>query len=214
MPTVPPDIRQAAMELLEKLGGEAFRLELAKRDPESAARLRPSDRQRLVRAWEVVEASGRAISSWQSEEPTPYPANFATILLSPPRTQLTAACDGRFLSMIEAGALEEAQAIRALSPDPLLPAMKALGLRELIRHLNGEIDLKTAINLAQTATRQYAKRQMTWFRHQFNPDLSIDEQFSERILPKIFSFIRQFLLTQSERESSLPAPDPGFVRKC
>ncbi len=198
MPIVPPEIRQAAMDLLEKLGGLAFHAELAKRDPEIAAQLRPSDRQRLVRAWEVVEASERPLSSWQSEKPIPYPARFATILLAPPRAQLTAACDGRFLAMIEAGALEEAKAIRALSPDPLLPAMKALGLRELIRHLDGEIDLKTAINLAQTATRQYAKRQMTWFRHQLQPDLIIDEQFSERILPKIFSFIRQFLLTPGD----------------
>jgi tRNA dimethylallyltransferase len=195
MPIVPPEIRQAAMELLDKLGGEAFRAELAKRDPESAGRLRSSDRQRLVRAWEVVEASGRPLSAWQNDKPPPYPARFATILLSPPRNILTSACDGRFLSMIEAGALEEAKAIRALSPDPLLPAIKALGLRELIRHLDGEIDLKAAISLAQTATRQYAKRQMTWFRHQLQPDLVIDEQFSERILPKIFSFIRQFLLT-------------------
>jgi len=97
--------------------------------------------------------------------------------------------------MLEQGALDEARAIAARNLDPLLPGMKALGLPELLQHLGGAVSLAQATALAQAATRQYAKRQCTWFRHQLAADRRIDAQFSERLLPEIFSIIRQFLLT-------------------
>jgi len=159
-----------------------------------AARIRPSDPQRMVRAWEVLEATGRSLADWQAKDgvPTADP-RFLTLVLLPERAALYAGCDARFHAMIEQGALAEAAALRDL--DPGLPACKALGLRELIAHLCGESTLEAAIAAAQQATRRYAKRQMTWFRHQVPearqivPTVSF-AQFSERILSDIFNFIR------------------------
>ena len=106
------------------------------------------------------------IGDWQKGRAEPPPYRFATILLMPPRAALYAACDARLLAMIAAGGLEEAEALRRRGLSPELPAMKALGIPELLRHLRGEIALDAAMLLAQRATRRYAKRQMTWFRHQ------------------------------------------------
>ena len=113
----------------------------------------------------------------------------------PPREVLYAACDRRFASMIAAGALDEAAALAARGLPADLPAMKAVGVPELLRHLRGEIPLEDAIALAQRATRRYAKRQMTWFRHQIVADLVFDQQFSASMLRQANDFIAQFLLT-------------------
>src|SRR5205823_10222560 len=108
--------------------------------------------------------------------------------LMPPRDALYAAADARFLRMIEQGAAEEVRSILALGLDPTLPAMKAVGVRELGRMLTGESTLEEAIAAAQQETRRYAKRQVTWLRHQMVEAHRMDEQFSESILPKIFNY--------------------------
>ena len=182
----------------------AFHAELAERDPAMASRLAPGDRQRLIRAWEVIEATGRSLAVWQAEparpDPNEPPLAPLCFVLEPPRTALYAACDARFSAMLEAGALEEAARLAKLGLDPALPAMKAVGVPELLAHLRGELDLAAAAAAAQQATRRYAKRQLTWFRHQIpgaerlRPD-GVGEQFSESLRPIIFAFIRQFLLT-------------------
>jgi len=196
IPAVPETVRQAARALHDRLGGIAFRALLAERDPVTAARLAPGDRQRLCRAWEVVEATGRPLADWQAAAAAPADAPAAsTILLAPPRAGLYAACDTRFDAMLAAGALAEVAALDRLDPAPDLPAFRALGVADLRRHLAGEADLEAAVAAAKQATRNYAKRQMTWFRHQLATDLVMDEQYSESLRPKIFSFIREFLLT-------------------
>jgi tRNA dimethylallyltransferase len=101
--------------------------------------------------------------------------------------------------MVEAGAVDEARAFAARKLDPGLPITKAVGLRELLRHVAGETDLASAVAEGQRATRRYAKRQYTWFRNQLAADRVIDEQFSESLQSEIFSFIRQFLLTGAAR---------------
>ena len=93
--------------------------------------------------------------------------------------------------MLEAGALDEVRAVLAAAADPDLPARRAVGVGELARHLAGEIPLQEALALFRQATRQYAKRQVTWFRHQARPDLVLEEQFSESLMPSIFRFIRE-----------------------
>jgi len=195
IPPVPPQVRAEAASLYGELGGEAFRERLAQFDPAAAARLPPRDRQRLMRAYEVVRATGIPIGEWQARAASAAPYRFATVLLMPPRTVVYAACDARFANMINAGALDEAAALaeRGLTPD--LPAMKAVGLPELLRHWRGEIPLDQAIAEAQRATRRYAKRQMTWFRHQMTPDLVLREQYSESLLRCSRHFVDQFLLT-------------------
>jgi tRNA dimethylallyltransferase len=195
IPSPPPQIRAEAAALYRELGGEGFRALLARLDPEAASILPPADRQRLTRAFAVVRATGRPIGTWRRRQTEPAPYRFATILLMPPREALYRACDTRFERMIADGALDEAAAVatRGLAPD--LPAMKAVGLPELLRHLRGEIPLGEAIGFAQQQTRRYAKRQVTWFRHQMRPDLLLNEQYSESLLRCSCHFVDQFLLT-------------------
>ena len=193
IPAIPPAIRAEAEELHQALGTDAFREHLAKLDPVAATRL--GDRQRQLRAYEVVRATGVPIGQWQKGRADPAPYRFATILLLPPRSALYAACDGRLLAMIAAGGLDEARALAARDLSAELPAMKALGIPELLRHLRGEIALDAALAAAKQATRHYAKRQITWFRHQATPDLVLGEQFSESLLHCSRHFIDQFLLT-------------------
>jgi tRNA dimethylallyltransferase len=195
IPPVPPDIREAATVLHAKIGGEAFRQRLAARDPTTAARLKPGDTQRLIRAYEVVEATGKPLSAWQAETKTSDLPAFV-MLVMPPRPALHAAIDARFLRMLEQGALDEARALAARHLDPRLPAIKALGVPELLRHAKGEISQADAVRLAQQSTRQYAKRQCTWFRHQLMPDHVLNAQYSESLAREIFAIIRPFSLTR------------------
>ena len=155
-----------------------------------AARLAPGDTARTLRAYEVVSHTGRSLAEYQRAPYAEAPAAFVTLLFMPPRAALVGALDERCRRMIEAGALEEVRRLIALGLDPALPAMKALGVRELGRHIAGEIDLDTALGLFQIATRQYAKRQATWFRHQFAATRTWSAQYSESINEEMFSFIR------------------------
>lgn len=198
MPQVPPSIRAKANALYAHLGPAAFHAEVAKRDPTIARRLPPTDRQRLVRAYEMAEATGRPLSQWQAENRPrpPLAARFLTLRLMPEREALNAACDGRFMAMMARGALDEVAALLALNLDPTRSILKALGVPELAAHLRGETGLDEAVAAAQRSTRNFAKRQMTWFRHQLHDAHSWNEQFSESLEEKIFPFIRQFLLTE------------------
>lgn len=196
VPAVPPSVVAEATMLHAELGPEAFHRALATRDPEMAARLLPSDRQRLVRAFSVITATGRSLAAWQTmPPPLAFEAPLATIHLDPPRGEIYSRCDARFAAMVGMGALDEVAALLALGLDPGLPAMKAVGIAPLTRHLRGEISLAEAIAAGQQATRRYAKRQLTWFRHRLGLSTSTSAQFSESFDPEIFSFIRQFLLT-------------------
>ena len=200
VPEIPAAVRAAARALHKSIGGVLFHAELARRDPEASTRLHPSDSQRLIRAYEVVTATGRTLRDWQRGDGAGTQRRAAALLLLPPREVLYDAIDRRFLAMIERGAPEEVRALLARGLAPELPAMKAVGVPELIRVIRGEISLEAAMALAQQASRNYAKRQITWFRHQLpsTPDfpvLRLAAQYSESLLPEIFSFIRQFVLT-------------------
>lgn len=195
VPPIPAPIRAEARTLYERLGREKFASELLRRDPGMTDAA--SDKQRLIRAFEVLAATGRPLRDWQrqtADEAGPE-FRFATILFDPPRQALYEAIEKRFETMLERGALEEVRRIAGLDLDPGLPAMKAVGLRELMAHLRGDLELSQAIAKAKQASRNYAKRQITWFRHQLPGALRLDAQFSESLEQKIFSFIRQFLLT-------------------
>jgi tRNA dimethylallyltransferase len=174
----------------------AFRERLGQLDPRGAARLAAGDTQRLVRTYEVVRATGVPLATWQRHPHPPTPYRFAMILLAPPRDWLYAGCHTRFARMMAAGALAEVAALAARGLDPGLPAMKAVGLPELLRHLRGELALADAMAAAQRATRQYAKRQMTWFRHQTAPDLTLSEPISEELLRCTRRFVDECVLTR------------------
>jgi tRNA dimethylallyltransferase len=195
IPDIPDRIREEGRALHRALGGAGFRERLAGLDEAAAARLAAGDTTRLLRAYEVVRATGRPIGSWQAKPHRPPPGRYCTILLQPPRPALYAACDARFAAMLAAGALDEAAALAERRLDPGLPVMQAAGLPELFAYLRGEMPRDAAVAAAQRATRRYAKRQITWFRHQAHPDLILNEQFSERILPIVRHFIDAILLT-------------------
>jgi len=202
VPPVPETIRAAVGARMTALGPQAMHATLNERDPETAARLAPADRQRIRRALEVLEATGRSLSDWQREAASGEPEfDFLAFVVDPPRDALHEACDARFRAMLDAGALDEARAVTALDLPPDRPAVKALGLRELARHLAGECDLETAIAEARAVTRRYAKRQSTWFRNQLSQAERIPAgpgyaQYSERIFQDICTNIRHFLLTR------------------
>ncbi len=189
VPPVPPEIRDDARRLHAELGGKSFREELVARDPASA-RLAAGDRQRLLRAWEVLAATGVPLSDWQRRQGGGGRADAAVVVV------LYLALDARFERMLDEGGLDEARALQALDLDPSLPLLRAVGVRELLDHLSGKSTLAEAVALAKQATRRYAKRQMTWFRHRLTADLRLGEQFSQSLYPEIFSFIRQRLLTR------------------
>lgn len=197
MPAVPDEIRDRLRQRLATEGSAALHRELAARDPAIAARIEPGDSQRILRALEVLDATGRPLSDWQAApaDGPPDGLRFATVLLLPPRDLLYASCDRRLAAMVRDGALDEVRRLLAMGLDRAKPAMKALGVAELARHLNGECGLDEAVAAAQQATRRYAKRQMTWFRNQIVADMTINETYSERIEEEFFAFIRQKLLT-------------------
>ena len=193
------DARAEARALLQEIGPAALHARLAAADPETAGRLRPSDSQRLARAWEVWRGTGRGLAAWQRDPGTPAPWRFTVLLLDPPRAELRAAIATRFAAMLDAGALEEVRALLALGLDPALPAMRAHGVPELAAHLHGELTLEAAARRAELATGQYTKRQATWFRHHELADpvrthtiharFAGLEQFSERNWREILTII-------------------------
>jgi len=187
VPDVPPAVRARAEAEWRDLGAAAFAARLAEHDPRTAARLKPNDRQRQVRAWEVWLATGRPLSAWQQapEEGGPPGWTFRTVVLAPPRAVLREKIAARFEAMVAAGLVEEVRpvwrAVRDGTLSPGLPGLKAHGAPELFRHLDGEIDLAEAVRIAVDHTRQYAKRQMTWLRHQIIADTVIEEKYSDKI---------------------------------
>jgi tRNA dimethylallyltransferase len=200
VPEIPAVVRAATGEAYDKLGGEAFHARLAERDPEGAARLHPNDRQRLIRAWEVLEATGRRLADWQSgsaDGGAPY--RFATVVILPERVALYRRCDERFSDMLASGALQEVRALLARSYDPHLPVMKSLGVPELVAHLRSELSLEAAAEAARRKTRRYAKRQLTWLRHQILGNdrtvIPVETKESLTIDSDLFNKIRQKVLT-------------------
>lgn len=168
MPDIPPSVRERWRYELKEQGAERLHRILMREDSAVAMQLRPTDGQRIVRALEVLDASGRSILDWQASRGQPLidrdSARF--LVIEPDRGQLVARIEARFDQMLDKGALDEVRQLMALDLAPDLPAMKAIGVRELRSALTGQMSFPEAIERAKAATRQYAKRQATWFRHQ------------------------------------------------
>lgn len=166
IPDIPQETRAAAEARRREVGPEAFREEVIARDP-AMARLPAGDAQRLMRAWEVLEATGKPLSWHQAQPRVPLIDKVdARIVIEPPRDVLYARCDARAAAMMEQGAVEEVRALLERDLDPDLPVMKALGVPEIAAMLRGEIDEQGALEMLQQNTRRFAKRQLTWFRNQ------------------------------------------------
>ena len=163
---------------------------LSARDPEMAARLMPSDRQRIVRALEVLESTGRSLADWQRQPGKPVLPEQETVrlLAVPDRATQGAVIEARFDAMLAAGALEEVRALLALGLSSELPIMRALGVAPLAAHLDGGLSLEAATAAAKGETRQYAKRQLTWLRRNMIAWRCLDPQQMESFLALDFSF--------------------------
>jgi tRNA dimethylallyltransferase len=166
VPDIPEDVRRFWRAEATEKGSAALHGVLQARDPAMADRLPPSDPQRIVRALEVLDASGRSLREWQATAGTPLiEENDADLIhVCPPRETLYARCDLRLDRMMEAGALDEVRRLQVLGLDPSLPVMRALGVRSFMAYLNGMLEWEAALADAKTETRRYAKRQMTWAR--------------------------------------------------
>lgn len=165
VPAIPDDIRTYWRGIAECRDRDSLHALLLERDPVMAGRLANADPQRIVRALEVVEATGVSLAEWQSVKGPPLLAGrVAKLVIAPEREVVYGAIDRRFDAMIEAGAIDEVGSLLALRLDPDLPAMRAHGVAELAAYLSGAASCQQAVAKAKTESRRYAKRQMTWLR--------------------------------------------------
>jgi tRNA dimethylallyltransferase len=164
VPPIDPGVRKKVREAPV----EENRRSLQKVDPDAASRLNPADTARIARALEVVLSTGKALSEWQDkrEGGITDDIELKPVVLLPPREWLYQRCDERFSKMVDNGAPIEVQALLDRHLDPVLPVMRAIGVREIADWLNGKITREDAIAAGRQATRRYAKRQYTWFAHQ------------------------------------------------
>src|SRR5690606_9882069 len=178
IPAIPSEIRARWRAEAQRLGARALHEVLCARDPDMGKRLRPSDPQRIVRALEVLDTTGRSLAEWPQVPGRGVLEEAETIRLVvlPDRAELYRRCEERFDAMLGQGALEEVAALRRLSLDPALPVMTAHGVPHLMAALAGDIDVATASARAKQDTRHYAKRQLTWIRRNMRSWITVETQ--------------------------------------
>jgi tRNA dimethylallyltransferase len=194
VPEIDPAIRADVRRLDVSTAYTALQIE----DPAAAARLAAGDSTRVARALEVMRSTGRSLKSWQAERVGGIgeQIDLAPMILLPPRDWLFARCDMRFAAMLERGGIEEVEALLARGLDPALPVMRAIGVREVCAILNNPASAEEQITLAKIATRQYGKRQFTWFRNQFPADWPRSEyEINNDIINKLAIKLRNMALT-------------------
>jgi tRNA dimethylallyltransferase len=191
IPQIPADVRARWRDAAAAQGAAALHAVLRARDPEMAARLSPTDPQRIVRALEVLEATGLSLARWQETpgEPTVRQEEGRTFVVAPEREEMRARIDARFDAMLAEGAVEEVRALTALGLDDDLPVMRALGVRPLRDLIEGRIGPDEAAEVAKAETRQYAKRQLTWLRRNMISWKWIDTQETKSLYSRFSDFI-------------------------
>jgi tRNA dimethylallyltransferase len=176
IPDIDIEFREEVRHLHGEIGNLDFYNLLNEVDPQAAAKLNHNDYKRVMRAYEVIKFTGKSIDFWQKNNISYFPvSSFSMLILQPSRDLLYANCNQRFLTMIKQGAIEEAEYLMNQGYDPNKGIMKSHGVPEIISYLKGEWSLSEATLKAQQVVRNYAKRQTTWFKHQFNdPNLDIE----------------------------------------
>lgn len=190
IPETAPDIRRRVAVMLEERGVVDLHSELKDFDAVSYAVLKPNDTTRVRRAWEVYLNTGTPISVWQVKpKEKKIAASFLAVRLLPETEEIDKRCYLRFDEMMKQGALEEVEALASKNLDKDLPAMKVLGVPELMAALNGKMSVEEAVAAAKLHSRQYAKRQKTWFRNKLESDVSFDEVYKgqKTLLKRIIS---------------------------
>ena len=176
IPETSLQVRQEVAELLKTQGNEALYALLQQEDAQTASKLNVNDTTRIVRACEVLKDTGIKLSDWYKKpmiKKLPQ-AEFITVKICPQTQELDKRCYIRFDKMMQEGALEEVKYLHSLNLDESLPAMKALGVPELMSYLKGEVSYVDAVDNAKLHTRQYAKRQRTWFKNKFKADVVLN----------------------------------------
>lgn len=191
IPGIPEHIRTRWRQAAVEHGAAALHAILRDRDPAMAARIEPTDPQRIVRALEVLEATGSSLARWQEVpgEPVVDLAQSTAVVVSPPREELKRRCDDRFDAMMEEGAVEEVRALMQLGLAVDLPVMRALGVRPLIDLLQGRMIAEAAAEAAKAETRQYTKRQLTWLKRNMISWKWVYTQEMKSLASELYSFI-------------------------
>lgn len=192
IPPIPDEIRARWRTRAGEEGPAALHAILTERDPEMAARLRPTDPQRIVRALEVFEATGLSLARWQEKpgEAALEVEDGRAFVVSRDRDELRRRCDDRFDDMMAAGAVEEVRALLALGLDPDLPVMRALGVRPLAGLVEGRLSVDEASEMAKAETRRYVKRQLTWLKRNMMSWKPINQQEMKSFTARIIDFIK------------------------
>lgn len=193
-----PDIETDVRASVRKLNVGEAHAALAVEDPSAAARLSPNDTSRIARALEVVRSTGKPLQEWQRMRSGGIRdlVRLTPVILLPPRDVLFARCDMRFDAMIASGGLDEVSALMARNLDPSLPVMRAIGVREIATLMANPAAAEACIAQAKTATRQYAKRQYTWFRNQSPADcLRIETQLEVNNIDNLVIKLQHMALT-------------------
>jgi tRNA dimethylallyltransferase len=181
VPEIDAEVRAHWRAEAQRLGAPALHAVLAEHDAEMAARLRPSDPQRVTRALEVLHATGRSLAHWQRLPGVPViTGETIRLVLRPDKAELRARCDARFDQMMAAGALDEVRRLAALQLDPALPALGALGVAPLLAHLRGETEIEAAVAQAKLDTWHYVKRQFTWLKRNMMSWNEVQKDILER----------------------------------
>jgi tRNA dimethylallyltransferase len=192
IPDIRDDVREHWRQESERRGAAALHEDLQVRDPVMAARLAPTDTQRIVRALEVIASTGRSLAEWQilRGDPVLDESDTVRLVVGVDRAELHARADARFDRMVSEGALDEVRRLSALQLDPDLPAMRAIGVRPLLQLIRGKIDPEEAVSAAKAETRQYIKRQETWLKRHMIAWNVISMKEMECNMREIFAFIQ------------------------
>lgn len=174
IPQISQEVRENVNELRKNLSKEEFYKLVLSKDPRIQGKIFINDSHRLSRALEVITETGKTIFVWQENRQPPLFNNFKVYTILPKREGIYRKINSRFIEIVKNGAIDEVKNLLSMNSSPHLPAMKAHGVPEIIRYLKGEITLDEAIQIAQTNTRHYAKRQYTWFKNQFPNSQVID----------------------------------------
>ncbi|WP_237737651.1 tRNA (adenosine(37)-N6)-dimethylallyltransferase MiaA [Candidatus Endolissoclinum faulkneri] len=198
VPPVENTVFEEAAARYQKIGCERFKDELLTLDPVLGPRVRSGDSQRLQRAWAVAISTGKPLSYWQAQPAIKLRKDlvFCRVLLFPSRHVLFQSVKIRYQKMIEKGAVDEVKCLAELNINSSLPAMRAIGVPQLINYIEAKTKLPAAIESAVTATQQYIKRQRTWFSNKFQYDIKCEGQCTTTKLEQICEKIMQWLLTQ------------------
>lgn len=192
IPPISEGVRSHWRAEAQRIGAAALHQVLRARDPEMGKRLRPSDLQRIVRALEVLDATGRSLAEWQRVpgRGVLQEADTVRLVLLPDRAELYRRCEERFDTMLQQGAIREVAALRELRLDPDLPVMTAHGVPHLMAALAGEIDLETAAARAKRDTRHYVRRQLTWIRRNMQSWMQVETQQMKILISKLDRLVK------------------------